>query len=85
MLKVANLTVARFICLYLLVLLISYGGPTLAQDLQGFNSWAHQRVALNNSSIHFRYAGSGPPVLLVHGVPEHSVRLSILTEVMKLY
>ncbi|KAM5350961.1 hypothetical protein ACJ41O_003684 [Fusarium nematophilum] len=33
----------------------------------------HGRVALEDVSIHFRYAGSGPPVLLVHGNPQHSL------------
>lgn len=38
-----------------------------------FDSWEHGRVALEDVSIHFRYAGSGPPVLLVHGNPQHSL------------
>ncbi|KAI9148164.1 Soluble epoxide hydrolase [Paramyrothecium foliicola] len=38
-----------------------------------FDSWNHGRVALEDVSIHFRYAGSGPPILLVHGNPEHSL------------
>lgn len=38
-----------------------------------FDTWEHGRVALKDVSIHFRYAGSGPPVLLVHGNPEHSL------------
>jgi pimeloyl-ACP methyl ester carboxylesterase len=38
-----------------------------------FDTWAHGRVALNDVSIHFRYAGSGPPLLLVHGNPQHSL------------
>ncbi|KAL2358635.1 hypothetical protein BJ546DRAFT_946144 [Cryomyces antarcticus] len=36
-----------------------------------FDSWAHQKEALKNVSIHFRYARSGPPLRLVHGNPEH--------------
>jgi pimeloyl-ACP methyl ester carboxylesterase len=38
-----------------------------------FDSWNHGRVALEDVSIHFRYAGSGPPLLLVHGNPQHSL------------
>jgi hypothetical protein len=38
-----------------------------------FDQWSHGRVQLNDVSIHFRYAGSGPPLLLVHGNPQHSV------------
>ncbi|KAH7311282.1 Alpha/Beta hydrolase protein [Stachybotrys elegans] len=38
-----------------------------------FGSWSHGRVALEDVSIHFRYAGSGPPILLVHGNPQHSL------------
>jgi pimeloyl-ACP methyl ester carboxylesterase len=38
-----------------------------------FDSWEHGRVALHDVSIHFRYAGSGPPLLLVHGNPQHSL------------
>lgn len=38
-----------------------------------FDSWPHQRIRLPDVNIHFRYAGSGPPVLLVHGFPQYSV------------
>lgn len=41
--------------------------------LTKFEDWEHGRVALQDVSIHFRYAGSGPPVLLVHGNPQHSL------------
>ena len=39
-----------------------------------FDEWAHQRVTLANVSIALRCHGTGPPLLLVHGYPEHSVR-----------
>ncbi|KAF2117013.1 putative hydrolase [Lophiotrema nucula] len=42
-------------------------------DLSNFDDWYHQRIQLDDVSIHFRYYGSGPPVLLVHGFPEHSL------------
>ncbi|KAH8803573.1 Alpha/Beta hydrolase protein [Xylogone sp. PMI_703] len=45
----------------------------LARALTNFDDWAHQRIALDTVSIHFRYAGSGPPVILVHGAPEFSL------------
>ena len=38
-----------------------------------FDDWEYQRVALKDVNIHFRYAGKGPPLLLVHGFPQHSV------------
>lgn len=38
-----------------------------------FDSWPHQRIRLPDVNIHFRYAGSGPPLLLVHGFPQYSV------------
>ena len=41
-----------------------------------FNDWQHQRVALEDVSIRLRYHGTGPPLLLVHGYPQHSVRAS---------
>ncbi|KAH8681292.1 Alpha/Beta hydrolase protein [Xylariales sp. PMI_506] len=41
--------------------------------LTNFDDWEHGRVALENVSIHFRYAGSGPPLLLVHGNPQFSL------------
>jgi len=42
-------------------------------DLTSFDDWQHLRVALKDVSIHLRYHGSGPPVLLVHGFPQHSL------------
>ncbi|EED21272.1 hydrolase, putative [Talaromyces stipitatus ATCC 10500] len=40
---------------------------------KNFDDWEHGRVALQDVSIHFRYAGSGPPLLLVHGNPQFSL------------
>ena len=45
----------------------------LATDLMPFDDWLYQRVALPDVNIYFRYAGTCPPVLLVHGYPKHSV------------
>ncbi|KAL7930250.1 Alpha/Beta hydrolase protein [Trichoderma chlorosporum] len=49
-----------------------------ASALTDFDSWAHQRIALEDVSIHFRYAGAGPPVLLVHGNPQFSLTWRIV-------
>lgn len=46
--------------------------PSLGQ-LSNFDDWNHQRIQLGDVSIHFRYYGSGPPVLLIHGFPQHSL------------
>lgn len=46
---------------------------SLATALQPFNEWSHGRIQLQDVSIHFRYSVSGkPPLLLIHGFPEHS-------------
>jgi hypothetical protein len=41
-----------------------------------WDQWAHGRVVVNNITLHYRYAGQGPPLLLVHGNPQHSVSFS---------
>ncbi|KAK5725936.1 hypothetical protein LTR15_004126 [Elasticomyces elasticus] len=47
--------------------------PAVAFALQPFSTWEHERIQLPDVSIHFRYSASGkPPLLLVHGFPEHS-------------
>ena len=38
-----------------------------------FDDWDYQRVALKDINILFRYAGTGPAVVLVRGFPLHSV------------
>ncbi|CAN8099542.1 unnamed protein product [Discula destructiva] len=38
-----------------------------------FDDWPHLRVTLNDVSIHARYYGSGPPLLLIHGNPQFSL------------
>lgn len=55
----------------LLHLVVSLSG--FVQAFTHFDDWAHQRVALQDVSIHLRYAGSGPPLLLVHGNPQYSL------------
>lgn len=47
---------------------------SLVSTLQPFDTWAHERIQLPDVSIHFRYSESGkPPLLLVHGSPQHSL------------
>ncbi|KAI8950720.1 Alpha/Beta hydrolase protein [Xylaria longipes] len=46
---------------------------THAAALTPWDEWEHGRVALEDVSIHFRYAGHGPPLLLVHGNPQFSL------------
>ncbi|KAI1205636.1 putative hydrolase [Annulohypoxylon truncatum] len=58
---------------------------TLAQataDLTKWDDWEHGRVALQDVSIHFRYAGSGPPLLLIHGNPQFSLTWQFIGPVL---
>ena len=55
--------------LLLLAILLQFA----ATELVPFDDWLYQRVALPDVNIYFRYAGTGPPILLVHGYPQHSV------------
>ncbi|KAI1642653.1 putative hydrolase [Daldinia loculata] len=56
-----------------LVLPLVAAASQAAADLVKWDDWEHGRVALEDVSIHFRYAGSGPPLLLVHGNPQFSL------------
>jgi hypothetical protein len=47
--------------------------PVALAELSNFDNWAHERIQLDDVSIHFRHHGSGPPILLVHGFPQHSL------------
>lgn len=38
-----------------------------------FEEWPCQLVKVEHGTIFLRYAGAGPPILLLHGVPQHSV------------
>ena len=40
-----------------------------------WEEWHHGRVRVQDVAIHFQWAGKGPPVILVHGFPQHSVCL----------
>lgn len=50
----------------------------MAASVPAWEDWAHGWVQLKNDSIHFRYAGSGPP-RLVQGNPQYSVSIGIFT------
>ncbi|KAF5259074.1 hypothetical protein FOXYS1_10331 [Fusarium oxysporum] len=43
-----------------------------------FNKWRHGRVKVDGIGLHFRYAGSGPPLVLIHGNPQHSLTWRLL-------
>lgn len=53
---------------FLLLLTTSF-----ATALSSFDDWPHLRVTLEDVSVHARYYGSGPPLLLVHGNPQFSL------------
>ncbi|KAK4183593.1 putative soluble epoxide hydrolase [Podospora australis] len=55
---------------------------TATHALTNFDDWDHGRVALEKVSIHFRYAGQGPPLLLVHGNPQHSLTWRIIGPIL---
>ncbi|OTA94142.1 hypothetical protein M434DRAFT_21084 [Hypoxylon sp. CO27-5] len=50
--------------------------------LTKWDDWEHGRVALQDVSIHFRYAGSGPPLLLVHGNPQFSLTYQFIGPIL---
>jgi pimeloyl-ACP methyl ester carboxylesterase len=44
-----------------------------ALAMQAWDDWGHKRIQLQDTSIHFRYSQGGkPPLLLIHGSPQHS-------------
>jgi pimeloyl-ACP methyl ester carboxylesterase len=55
---------------------------TRAAALIPWDEWEHGRVALQDVSIHFRYAGRGPPVLLVHGNPQFSLTWQVIGPIL---
>jgi pimeloyl-ACP methyl ester carboxylesterase len=59
-------------CLLLLTFVLALLNFSVA-ELSNFEDWYHQRIQRDDVSIHFRYFGSGPPILLVHGFPQHSL------------
>lgn len=46
---------------------------TIVASLTPWKDFEHGRVTLQDVSIHFRYSGSGPPLLLIHGNPQYSL------------
>lgn len=44
-------------------------------DVPPFEQWPCQQVKVEHGTLFLRYAGAGPSILLLHGVPQHSVSL----------
>jgi pimeloyl-ACP methyl ester carboxylesterase len=42
--------------------------------MTSFSEFAHGKVSANGTLIHFRKGGSGEPVVLLHGWPQHSLQ-----------
>ena len=42
-------------------------------DSPEFDAFDHGRIQVGEVGLHYRRAGSGPPVLLLHGWPQHSL------------
>ncbi|KAL7928421.1 putative hydrolase [Trichoderma chlorosporum] len=53
-----------------------------AATAPSWDEWAHGRVIVNSITMHYRYAGHGPPLLLVHGNPQHSITWHLLGPLM---
>ncbi|KOS46063.1 hypothetical protein ACN38_g2976 [Penicillium nordicum] len=52
-------------------------------DIPSWDSWPHQRIEVNEDvSIHMRYYGTGPPVLLIHGNPQYSLSYSAIASIL---
>lgn len=54
-------------------LLLTLLASAFTSALSSFDDWPHLRVALQDVSIHLRYFGTGPPILLVHGNPQYGL------------
>ncbi|OAP59345.1 hypothetical protein AYL99_06643 [Fonsecaea erecta] len=68
--------------LFPIILSLLASQTALISALTNFDDWAHQRVALDKVSIHLRYAGSGPPILLLHGSPQFSLTWRIIGPIL---
>ena len=38
-----------------------------------FKNWASKRVQVGPGNLHYRTAGTGPVLVLLHGFPQHSL------------
>jgi len=47
-----------------------------------FESFDHGRARLGDIELHYRRAGSGPPVMLLHGWPQHSLMWHAIAPVL---
>lgn len=46
---------------------------TTSAEIPPFDSWPSRRIKLPDVSIHLKHHGSGPPLVLLHGQPQHSL------------
>jgi len=53
-----------------------------AVELSTFEDWPCQQVKVEHGTIFLRYAGSGQPVLLLHGVPQHSLMYHTIAPIL---
>jgi len=46
---------------------------TTIAEIPPFDSWPSRRIKLPEVFIHLKHHGSGPPLVLLHGQPQHSL------------
>ncbi|KAH6957294.1 Alpha/Beta hydrolase protein [Fusarium avenaceum] len=59
-----------FVCISLILVLLRIVADSTTSD---FAKWQHGGVNVDGIRIHFRYAGNSPPLILIHGNPQHSM------------
>lgn len=64
----------RFLLLLAAGLVLAFSARLhAASPTTDFGQWNTGRVQVGDVSIFYRYAGNGPPVVLLHGWPQHSL------------
>ncbi|KAI1334158.1 alpha/beta-hydrolase [Xylariaceae sp. FL0016] len=48
-------------------------GEVATTKILPWEKWNHQRIMTKDVQIHVQWAGSGPPLFLIHGFPQHSL------------
>ncbi|KAK4214206.1 Alpha/Beta hydrolase protein [Rhypophila decipiens] len=76
------MTLSTLILPILPILLALQVFPLPTKAIIPWTSFSHGRVSLDEVSIHFRYAGSGPPLLLVHGNPQYSLTWQFIAPIL---
>lgn len=56
-----------------IIFLAALLGPAVLFGQTSFEQFSHGKAVVNNISLHYRMAGKGKPVLLLHGWPQHSL------------